>query len=101
MSEQEDRLLRCFAAVFPTLSEWEIRACDVVALFDLDSLAGVNLTTLIDQEFGANVDIADLLSLGSFTAIGQFLRERNPSNLSLHERETEMKDSWLRGFTNQ
>ena len=81
MSEQDDRLVRCFACVFPTLSEGEIRACDVVPLFDLDSLAGVTLVTLIDQEFGVNVDLSDLLELGSFEAIEKFLQEKNPSRV--------------------
>jgi len=77
MSEQDDRLVRCFASVFPTLSEGEIRASDVVPLFDIDSLAGVTLVTLIDQEFGVNVELTELLELGSFEAISQFLRKQN------------------------
>jgi acyl carrier protein len=84
MSEQDDRLVRCFASVFPTLSEEEVRASNVVPLVDLDSLAGVTLVTLIDQEFGVNVELPDLLELGSFEAISQFLRKRNPSEV-LHE----------------
>lgn len=84
MSEEDDRLVRCFASVFPTLSEEEVRASNVVPLFDLDSLAGVTLVTLIDQEFGVNVELPDLLELGSFEAILQFLRKRNPSEV-LHE----------------
>jgi acyl carrier protein len=84
MSEQDDRLVRCFASVFPTLSEGEIRASNVVPLFDLDSLAGVTLVTLIDQEFGVDVELPDLLDLGSFGAISQFLRKRSPSEVS-HE----------------
>ncbi len=79
MTESQDRLVRCFSSVFPTLSEGEIRTSNVVPLFDLDSLAGVTLVTLIDQEFGVNVDLPDLLELGSFEAISQFLRKRNPS----------------------
>ena len=89
MSDQDDRLVRCFASVFPTLSEGEIRACDVVPLFDLDSLAGVTLVTLIDEEFGVNVDLSDLLGLRSFEAISQFLRERNRSSVLQREREAE------------
>jgi len=81
VTESQDRLVRCFSSVFPTLSEAEIRASDVVPLFDLDSLAGVTLVTLIDQEFGVNVDLPDLLELGSFEAISQFLRKRNPSEV--------------------
>jgi acyl carrier protein len=84
MSEQDDRLVRCFASVFPTLSEEEIRASNVVPLFDLDSLAGVTLLTLIDQEFGVNAELSELLELGSFEAISQFLRKQNPSGV-LHE----------------
>jgi acyl carrier protein len=79
VSDHDDRLVRCFASVFPTLSEREIRAADVVALFDLDSLAGVTLVTLIDQEFGVNVDPPELLELGSFEALSQFLRKQKPS----------------------
>lgn len=85
MSELDDRLVRCFASVFPTLSEGEIRATAVAALFDLDSFAGVTLVTLIDQEFGVNVDPSDLLDLGSFEAIERFLREKNPSRIPQHE----------------
>ena len=81
MSDQDDRLVRCFASVFPTLSEEEIRASNVVPLFDLDSLAGVTFVTLIDQEFGVNVELPDLLEMGSFEAISQFLRKRNPSEV--------------------
>lgn len=79
MSDHDDRLVRCFASVFPTLSEREIRASNVVALFDLDSLAGVTLVTLIDQEFGVNVDPPELLELGSFEAVSQFLRKHDAS----------------------
>jgi len=78
MSEHDDRLVRCFASVFPMMNEEEIRASNVVPLFDLDSLAGVTLVTLIDQEFGINVELSGLLELGSFEAISQFVRKQNP-----------------------
>lgn len=84
MSEHDDRLVRCFASVFPTLREEEIRASNVAPLFDLDSLAGVTLVTLIDQEFGINVELSDLLELGSFEAISQFVQKRNSFEVS-HE----------------
>jgi acyl carrier protein len=82
MPERSDRLLRCFVSVFPTLNEEEIRNSTVAALFELDSFAGVTLVTLIDQEFGVDVDLADLLELGSFEAIEQFLLAKNPSNVA-------------------
>jgi acyl carrier protein len=82
MPERSDRLLRCFVSVFPTLNEEEIRNSTVAALFELDSFAGVTLVTLIDQEFDVDVDLADLLELGSFEAIEQFLLAKNPSNVA-------------------
>ncbi len=85
MSERDDRLERCFASVFPTLSEQEIRASTVAALFELDSFSGVTLVTLIDQEFGVNMDLPDLLELGSFEAIVRFLREKTPSTVPPQE----------------
>jgi acyl carrier protein len=81
VSESQDRLIRCFSSVFPTLSEAEIRASDVVPLLDLDSLAGVTLVTLIGQEFGVNVDLPDLLELGSFEAISLCLQKRTTSEV--------------------
>jgi acyl carrier protein len=82
MSEQANRLLRCFSSVFPTMNDDEIRAANVVPLFDLDSLAGVTLVTLIDQEFGVNVEPSDLLELRTFEAISQFLLKQNSSGVS-------------------
>lgn len=82
MLERNDRLLRCFVSVFPTLSEAEIRNSTVAALFELDSFAGVTLVTLIDQEFSVDVDLADLLDLGSFEAIEQFLLDKNPLKIA-------------------
>jgi acyl carrier protein len=64
------------------MNEDEIRAANVVPLFDLDSLAGVTLVTLIDQEFGVNVEPSDLLELGTFEAISQFLVKQNSSGVS-------------------
>ena len=87
MSEQHERLVRCFASVFPDLTEGEIQRCDVASLFELDSLAGVTLVTLIDDEFGVNIDLTDLLGMGSFDAISHFLRERKESIIPGQERE--------------
>ena len=57
-------------------------------LFDIDSLAGVTLVTLIGQEFGVNVELSDLLELRSFEAVSQFLRKHN------HYRGTARMSGW-------
>lgn len=80
MRDHDHQLIRCFASVFPTLSDNEIRTCDVVSLLDLDSLAAVTLLSLIDEEFGMNVEVSQLVELRSFDAISQFLRGHDHSS---------------------
>ena len=40
-----------------------------------DSLVGVSLVTVIDEEFGVQIDLPDLMELGSFDAIHQYLSQ--------------------------
>jgi acyl carrier protein len=83
MSEYEDRLAKCIASAFPTLSEEEIRASNMDFLFDTDSMAGVTLIALIDEEFGTSAEVSELLKLGSFDAVSRFLRGSDSSKVSL------------------
>lgn len=85
MAELDDRLVHCFSSVFPTLTEAEIRAADVALLCDLDSLAGVTLVALVEEEFGVEVDLEGLCALGTVQAIEGFLRERSRSSMPHHE----------------
>lgn len=81
MPEIDARLVRCFASVLPLTSDEEIRASNVTSLFDLDSLAGVTLVTLIEEEFGISLELSDILELGSFGAISQFLKNYDCSEV--------------------
>jgi len=85
VTELDDRLVRCFLSIFPALTEEEIRTADVNLLSDADSLAGVTLVALIDQEFGVDIDLERLLKLGSFQAVRQYLREQAFSDPSPQE----------------
>jgi acyl carrier protein len=80
MTELDDRLVRCFSTIFPALTEEEIRASDVDILSDTDSLAGVTLVALIDQEFGVEMEVEGLLRLRTFEEVQRYLHEqRQPS----------------------
>lgn len=81
MAELHDRLVRCFLSVFPALNEKEVRASDVTLLTNMDSLVGVTLVALIDEEFGVDMDVDGLLELGTFEAIQKYLREQSLSGL--------------------
>ena len=76
MAELHERLVRCVSSVVPTMTEEGVRAVDVASLMDVDSLAAVTLLALINEEFGVDMDLEDLLKLGSFQAVQQFLCEQ-------------------------
>ena len=80
MAESRGRLIRCFSSVFPTLTETEIRNADVALLMSTDSLTGVTLAALIGEEFGVETDLEELLSLGTFEAINEFLERKSSSS---------------------
>lgn len=77
MSEPEERLARCFASVFPTLTPEEVRAASVESVAAWDSLAAVTLVALVEQEFNVKIDLLDLPELSSFVAFRTYLRQHH------------------------
>jgi acyl carrier protein len=73
MSEQEDRLVRCFASVFPSLSPEQIYTASTESVEAWDSLAAVTLIAVIQEEFGVDFDLPDLSELTSFEAFRTYL----------------------------
>ena len=79
MSEQPDKLLRCFASVFPSLQSQELPAASTQSLEAWDSLATVTLAALVEQEFGVEVNLLDLAELTSFAAFQNYIDRRSRS----------------------
>jgi len=77
MSEREDRLVRCFASVFPTLTPEEVRTASVESVAAWDSLAAVTLVALVEQEFDVKIDVLDLPDLSSFAAFLFYLDQHH------------------------
>ena len=75
MNDIEERLERCFQAVFPRLDSKGIRTASSVSLEQWDSVATVNLLNLISEEFGIEVDWDRLEELNSFDAARQLVSE--------------------------
>jgi len=86
MAQFDDRLIHCFSSVFPTLTTEEIQTADVTRLAELDSLAGVNLVALIEEEFGATLDLEGLLELGGFQSIRRYLLQQGRLDVSANLR---------------
>ncbi len=76
MSKDDDRLFHCFASVFPSATRDEIRTAKFDAISGWDSLRGVMLLAVLDEEFGVQVDLPELLELETFDAMKQCLSER-------------------------
>lgn len=73
MNDTEARLLKCFIAVFPGLSENEIRHASPYTVPAWDSIATLNLLALLGEEFGVEFEEGDLEHLTTFQEILNFL----------------------------
>jgi acyl carrier protein len=80
----DDHLIRCFSSVFPEFTRDQILE-DVELLNNMDSLTGVTLVALIDKEFDLDLDLEDLLKLGTFEAVQQYVNDQSLSNLISQE----------------
>ena len=79
MSENENRLIRCFASVFPELNAEEIRRASADSTASWDSLTAVTLAAVIQEEFCLEIDPEALPDLGSYQALGDYLARANPA----------------------
>jgi len=79
MKENDLRLTRCFAAVFPQLSEDEIRAASADETAAWDSLGGVTLAAVVQEEFGIEIEPDVLPDLDSYRALREYLGRVNPA----------------------
>ena len=79
MSENENRLIRCFASVFPSLTPEEIRVAREESTGSWDSLTAVTLAAVIQEEFGMEIDPELLPDMDSFDAFRNYLRRANPA----------------------
>jgi acyl carrier protein len=79
MDNTQDRLIRCFSAIFPTLSREQIMAADASKIEAWDSVASVTLFAMIEEEFGAEIEVQDSVDLLSFRKISEYLNAGNRS----------------------
>jgi acyl carrier protein len=74
MAETRSRLLRCFAAVFPGLSEPELAGASLGDVEGWDSVATITLLSLVEEEFGVAFEPQDLERQTSFARILEHLK---------------------------
>jgi len=77
MDNLDNRLVRCFSSVFPDLNEDQIRNASVDSVAAWHSLASVTLIAVLQEEFGLQVNLADLPNLVSFSAVQNYVRHHH------------------------
>ena len=79
MADLERRLANCFALVFPSVAPQEIPLVSMASMASWDSLAGITLISLIEEEFAITVSPDDAPDLVSFELTLDFLRRPQPN----------------------
>ena len=74
MAELENRLISCFATTFPELDPQEIPSVSMGSLASWDSLAGITLLSVVEEEFSLSISPEDVAGLVSFELILDYLR---------------------------
>jgi acyl carrier protein len=74
MAELESRLVNCFAVVFPELTAQEIPSVSMGSLASWDSVAGITLLSVIEEEFNLSIPPDEVAGLVSFGLIVDYLR---------------------------
>ncbi len=69
MNDYDDRLIRCFVSAFPGATCDEIRTAHFDAISGWDSLRGVTLLAVLDEEFGVQIDMSELMDLETFDSL--------------------------------
>jgi acyl carrier protein len=71
-----ERLQKCFAAVFPNLSDDEILRASSASVATWDSLATVTLVSVIEEEFGITIAPEEYEYMISFDLVSQCLESK-------------------------
>jgi len=73
MPDVETRLVGCFQAVFPDLSEADVRLASQETLEQWDSIAAITLVNVVEEEFSTQLDFDRLPDLDTFTKVLEYL----------------------------
>ena len=76
MAETKERLQRCFSAVFPALLPDEIVNASPATIAAWDSVAGVTLFAVVEEEFALEIDVQEMKDLLSFASLLKYLEKQ-------------------------
>jgi len=73
----EQRLIRCFQAVFPDLTETDVARASVSRLAAWDSVATVTLAASVEEEFGIQFEADEIEKMNSFQSFLKYVATRS------------------------
>jgi acyl carrier protein len=76
----DDRLMRCFLSALPGATRDELKTAKFDAMAGWDSLRGVTLLAILDEEFGVQIDLPELLELQTFDSVKRYLLQRGATS---------------------
>jgi acyl carrier protein len=82
MDDLGERLTDCFLAVFPDLARGEVSRATSLAVPGWDSVAGVTLLAVVEEEFGIVIEVPDLSALTSYEGYLMYLQNESSSGRS-------------------
>jgi acyl carrier protein len=74
MGDLRGQLADCFVLVFPELTMQEAPAASMGSLASWDSLGGITLLAVIEEQFGVIISPDDVVHLASFELILDYLQ---------------------------
>jgi len=76
MDEVTTRLSNCFQVVFPGLPNSNILAASQDSIAAWDSVAAITLVSVIEEEFGIELDLDALAEFNSFVSIRGYVNKK-------------------------
>lgn len=76
MTENNDRLASCYASIFPNATSEEIHTVSIDSMTGWDSLRGVTFMAVLEEEFGVQLDLPDLIALGTYDELKRHLAQK-------------------------
>jgi len=76
MDDTKPKLIECFQIVFPDLTEKDIPKATQENVAAWDSVAAITLVSVIEEQFGIELDLDDLAELDSFEKVCTYLDKR-------------------------
>jgi acyl carrier protein len=76
VSDSQQRLIRCFEAIFPELSARDIARASASSVAAWDSVATVTLAAIVEEAFGIQLQAEEIEKMDSFQSYLNLLDRR-------------------------